>query len=195
MGKGKKDYSKSLIYKLCCNDTNIKQIYIGSTTNFRVRKNKHKSECNNKNGLSYNEKKYVFIRENGGWKKWDMVLVEYYNATDIIDLKRRERYWYDLLNSTLNSFKPYITQEEKKEYYKEYYVNNKEKYIEQSKINYEKNKEKICNIKKEYYEKNKERIKESHREKYKCHICNKELTIGNKARHEKSKYHLKFINA
>ena len=191
MGKGKKDYSKSLIYKLCCNDTNIKQIYIGSTTNFRGRKNTHKSDCNNKNGVAYNEKKYVFIRENGGWDNWDMVLIEYYNATDIRDLKKRERYWYDLLNSSLNTYKPYITLEETKENLKENYENNRERVKEY----YKNNRDKKLQYQKEYYEKNKEKNNESQKEKYKCHICNKELTIGNKARHEKSKYHLKFINA
>jgi len=36
------DYSKSIIYKICCNDINIIDIYIGSTTNFITRKAEHK---------------------------------------------------------------------------------------------------------------------------------------------------------
>ena len=39
------DYSNSIIYKLCCRDVNVKEIYVGSTTNFRARKNQHKSCC------------------------------------------------------------------------------------------------------------------------------------------------------
>jgi predicted GIY-YIG superfamily endonuclease len=43
------DYTKGLIYKICCNDENIKDIYIGSTVDFKRRKGRHKCNC-------YNEK-------------------------------------------------------------------------------------------------------------------------------------------
>ena len=43
------NYNKSMIYKICCNDLKIKEIYIGSTTNFTKRKQTHKSYCNNIN--------------------------------------------------------------------------------------------------------------------------------------------------
>ena len=39
------DYSKTIIYKIVCNDLNVKDIYVGSTTDFTKRKNKHKSCC------------------------------------------------------------------------------------------------------------------------------------------------------
>ena len=41
------DYSKTVIYKIVCNDLEVKDIYVGSTSNFRNRKNKHKIKCNN----------------------------------------------------------------------------------------------------------------------------------------------------
>ena len=37
------DYSKGFIYKLCCLDVNIKDIYVGSSTNFKERKKQHKN--------------------------------------------------------------------------------------------------------------------------------------------------------
>ena len=38
-------YQNSIIYKLChCSDLENENIYIGSTTNFRNRKNGHKSK-------------------------------------------------------------------------------------------------------------------------------------------------------
>ena len=43
MPKVKADYSNTIIYKLCCNDPSITEIYIGHTTNFTQRKNRHKS--------------------------------------------------------------------------------------------------------------------------------------------------------
>ena len=36
-------YQKGLIYKLCCKDLNIKDIYVGSTCNFARRKCQHKN--------------------------------------------------------------------------------------------------------------------------------------------------------
>ena len=50
------------IYKIACNDTTVTEFYIGSTTNVRVRKNKHKSDCNNENGKHYNLKIYQTIK-------------------------------------------------------------------------------------------------------------------------------------
>ena len=43
------NYSKTIIYKIRCEDENITDIYVGSTTNFIKRKNIHKSVCNNEN--------------------------------------------------------------------------------------------------------------------------------------------------
>ena len=70
------DYSNSTIYKLCCKDTSIKDIYIGSTTNFRQRKSQHKNCCNNENNKHYNYRLYKFIRENGGFDNWEMFMIE-----------------------------------------------------------------------------------------------------------------------
>jgi hypothetical protein len=39
MPKNQTDYSKTIIYKLCCLDTDVKDIYIGHTTHFTSRKN------------------------------------------------------------------------------------------------------------------------------------------------------------
>ena len=132
--KQKVDYSKGLIYKLCCNDANITDIYVGSTVNFRARKNKHKHQVTNENNKDYNSKKSKFIRDTGGWENWQMVLIEYYAAKDYRDLERREREWYDILNSGLNSIRPYTSAEEKKEQqaesYKKYYDKNKEHFQE-----------------------------------------------------------------
>ena len=36
------NYENSVIYKLCCTDPTVTEVYVGSTTNFRKRKNQHK---------------------------------------------------------------------------------------------------------------------------------------------------------
>ena len=76
------NYSNSSIYKLCCNDASITDIYIGSTTNFRRRKFTHKSSCHNSKSQNYNQNVYQFIRENGGFNAFDMIEIERCNATD-----------------------------------------------------------------------------------------------------------------
>ena len=58
------DYSKTIIYKLCCNDINITDIYIGHTTNIIKRKYQHKNCCNNEKNKNYNYKVYQYIRDN-----------------------------------------------------------------------------------------------------------------------------------
>ena len=45
MPKTEIDYSKSVIYKIVCDDLNVKDCYVGSTTNFIKRKRHHKEAC------------------------------------------------------------------------------------------------------------------------------------------------------
>ena len=70
------NYDNTYFYKICCKDITIKEIYIGQTTDFTRRKSCHKQSCNNANSLGYNIRLYKFIRENGGWDHWDMILIE-----------------------------------------------------------------------------------------------------------------------
>ena len=67
------NYNNIIIYKLCCKDPLITDIYIGSTTNFTKRKAAHKSNCNNENCKEYKFYVYEFIRDNGNWTNWDMI--------------------------------------------------------------------------------------------------------------------------
>ena len=155
MSQKKVDYSKGIIYKLCCKNPNIENIYIGSTTNFKNRKNQHKSDChNNNNQITYNLYKYEFIRDNGGFENWDMIMIEEFGCNSKKELELRERYWIEELKSDLNSMKrPSTTIEEKKEYMKKYLKNyceeNKNKIKEQKK-----NKDKT-----KYYESYKNKMK------------------------------------
>ena len=80
-------YNQSIIYKLCCKDPSITDIYIGSTTRFARRKSQHKSICNNTdtNNQSYNFYVYQFIRENNGFSNWDMIEIEKYEDWGDLD--------------------------------------------------------------------------------------------------------------
>ena len=183
------DYANSSIYKLCCRDTDITDCYIGSTTNFRSRKWTHKNSCNNENDKAYNYKVYQFIRDNGGWLNWDMILIEKVNVIDGNELRKEERKWIEQLNSTLNQTIPTRT-------IKEYYENNKMEKREYQKEYRENNKEIINEKKKRYYEINKVKIKEQKNEKrnkkVECPICKSIINMSGLSRHQKSK---KCINA
>lgn len=108
------DYSKTIIYKLCCLDNNVTDIYIGHTTNFRMRKSQHKSSCKTEsNKKTYNLKVYQCIRKNGGWDNWNMVQIEEYPCKNIREAGARETHWMKELNSTLNCVLAFNTRSDK----------------------------------------------------------------------------------
>jgi predicted GIY-YIG superfamily endonuclease len=215
------DYSKGLIYKLVCLDTNVKDIYIGSTTNFNERKRQHKNACNNEVDKHYNYKVYQFIRNNGGFVNWSMELVEYFPTDDKLKLLKREGELIRESNATLNSK---IAGRTEKEYREEYYENNKEHIAEINKEYRDNNKEHIAEIKKKYRDNNKETItlqmkgyrdnnkehiaeinkkyrdnnkeviQQKKKEKFTCD-CGSCIRIGGKSEHIKSIKHIKYVES
>ena len=162
------DYSKGLIYKLCCKDANLMDIYIGSTTNFKQRKRDHKRRCINENCYGYNGKVYQCIRENGGWDNWDMIQIKTVNATDRRHLETEERLVIEELKPTLNSCIPTRTHKEWYEANKEpksatdtaWYEGNKQGFLEKMKAYYKENQDTIFEKKKAYYKENQDTILE-----------------------------------
>ena len=102
MPKKPVDYSKVVIYKIVCNDLNVSDCYVGHTTDFKSRKNCHKSKCNNENVKGYNSKVYKSLRENGGWNNWSMIEIEKYPCNDAHEARAKEREWYEKLSANLN---------------------------------------------------------------------------------------------
>ena len=189
------NYKNGMVYKLVCNDLDITDIYIGSTVCFRKRKYQHKHSCNNINNKRHNLKVYKFIRDNGGWDKWNMILVATTPCNNKLELRQFERKYYEELNATLNSDYPGRTKKEWVENNKEiikikkkgWYQKNKEYLkIKQNKYN-EENKEIIKIKKKEWYQKNKDIIKIKKILKINCPICDKFITKNNIKRHQKNK--------
>ena len=139
------------IYKLVCNDVEIKECYVGSTTNMKVRKWDHKHRCSDKNNTTYNIYLYQFIRENGNFENWDMIQIEEFEFHTRHELNARERYHIEQLQATLNSYIPTRTKTE-------WYVDNKEYTSEKHK--------KYYNDLLEYYYVNKE-FKDDFKDNYK----------------------------
>jgi len=113
------DYSKTIMYKIVCNDLSIKQCYVGHTTDMTKRKCAHKSRCNKEKDKGHNLKIYKIIRENGGWDNWTMLLVEKFPCKDKHEACKREREIFEELGAIMNTRRPYITHEDKKQYDKQ----------------------------------------------------------------------------
>ena len=88
-------YNDTIIYKLICNDENIKDCYVGHTTNFDMRKRVHKYNCTNINSKDYNVYIYKFIRNNGGWEKWEMQSIEHLQCNNKYEATIKEREYID----------------------------------------------------------------------------------------------------
>ena len=142
MPKHNIDYSKTVMYKIVCNDLSILHSYAGHSSKYTTRKSQHKYSCNNGD----NKKIYQIIRENGGWENWTMLQIESYPCANEAEASLRERYWYEQLNADMNTYVPSRTKheidisEEKrarekirrvsrkaylKEYARQYYIDNK----------------------------------------------------------------------
>lgn len=183
------DYSKTVMYKIVCNDLTIKD---GHTTEYTKRKNVHKYDCTNNNGKHNNYKVYQFIRENGSWENWSMILIEKYPCNDSLEATQRERYWCEQLNATLNSYVPSRTSPE---YYKanvlkikQYREENVDKIKQQRKLYRSKNVQKIADRKKRYSEQNIEKIQRYANAVIHCQ-CGCSYTRANKHGHLKSNKH------
>ena len=117
------DYSQIVIYKIVCLDLEIKDIYVGSTTNFIKRKYQHKLLS----GKHTNLKLYDTIYDNGGWEAWEMIEIEKYPCADKNEATKRERFYYELLKANLNSRNP---NRKNKEFYQTNKVKIQSKYKE-----------------------------------------------------------------
>ena len=173
------NYPKAHIYKLCCKDLDVQDIYIGSTINFRRRKSRLKNNCNNISSKEHNLYVYKFIRAYGGWENWCMVLITEVNCNSKLELHQKERQHIEALKATLNIGIPARTQEEKKIYYKNY-----------NQIYRQVNRDYIIQYKKDYYYKNKERFPFVY-SPVKCECCNVIIDKTSLKRHMKSKKHIK----
>jgi len=159
-------YENAIVYKICCKDTSIIDIYIGSTCGFDYRKRNHKYNCNNENAKDYKIYLYEFIRQNGGWDNWDMIQIKKVECSSKRELELLERNEIENLKPSLNKNIPHRTKEE----YREIFKNNNPTYY------------------KDYYDKN----KETRLEKKLCE-CGKYYSNQHYKRHIKSNYHLKNI--
>ena len=117
------------------------------------------------------------IRDNGDWNNWSMIEIEKYPCNDKNEARFRERYWYELLEATMNTQSPTVNLEKRK-------VTDSVR----KKIYYDQNRDKINEKHKVYREQRRDVNKEKHR--CECGGC---YTTQNKSIHFKTKIHIKYI--
>ena len=164
------DYSNGKIYRMVNNIDN--EEYIGSTTSTLVkRKYQHKVfSTRTPNTLVYKHFNKI------GWENVEIILIESCPCENRDELLRRERFWFDELKPSLNKNRPYVSDEEKKEYI----TGNKEKLAKKAIIYYQNNKEKIAG----YYQNNKEKIAgyyQNNKEKIAEHYQDNKKELAKKA--------------
>ena len=205
------NYDKTHFYKIVCRDTSIKDCYVGHTTDFTTRKHNHKKTCSNQNNRDYNCPVYQFIRQNGGWDNWDMILIDTLSCENNLEARRREREYIEKLNATLNRVIPTRSQSE-------YRADNEELIREIKKHNREKNKDKIKEYQKTYNQENKDKISQKIKDRRKNNLetireyekqayqrnkatrqrpyhceCGKVVSFNSRLDHFKSKKHQQYI--
>lgn len=170
------------IYIIRSKQTN--KVYVGSTVetlNIRLREHKSHKNCTSREILKYSDA--------------EIILIECYECEDEKQLKKREGEYqrqYDCVNIRIEGRTDKEYRQENKEKIaekdKKYRQKNKQAILQKSKEYRENNKEAILEYQKEYYEKNKEKINE----KITCE-CGGRYSHQNKAKHLKTKKHLKFV--
>ena len=198
-----RDYSKGFIYKLTSKDVNVKEIYVGSSTNMKQRKKGHKDNCYNENSDKYNLKVYKYIRDNGGWSNWSMIWIKNFPCNSKRELETEEDKIMKKLNARLNMIGAVMDKEKRKSKQKEYRDTHKEAKTKTDKIYRENNKDKIQSYFKEHYKNNKEHkikyaddyrisnreeINKKQNEVITCE-CGSKSNKGALSRHKKSKKH------
>ena len=100
------------------------------------------------NSKDHNLKVYSYIRSNGDWHSFEMMLLEEVPYVDKITSLKRERYWLDVYQANLNSVIPSRTG---KQYYqdnvdhiKQYGKQYQEDHIKQRKKQYQEDCVFIC---------------------------------------------------
>lgn len=149
------------VYCISCKNPEIKQVYIGCTKNLTNRIYQHTV----KSKVYPNRKLYKFIKDNGDWNNWEYKICKVLKNKD--DGFFFERQYIDENNNTLNLSLPYLTENERLNYHKNYR---------------EKNKEKIKIYKKEYRKK-----------RFNC-ACGAKVCFNNKTAHFKTKKHINYVN-
>jgi mannitol-specific phosphotransferase system IIBC component len=140
------------------------------------------------------------MRENGGFTNYSMIEIEKYPCRDENEASARERHWFEILNSGLNTNYPQRSSQEYKADHKEeiliqqrqHYADNRDKISIQKRQYYTDNKEKKVIQQRQHYADNRGEIAIQRKQTFICE-CGKTSTWCNKTRHLNSKIHKQYM--
>ena len=181
--------------------------YVGSTANITNRKRSHKSNCNNPNHKSHNNLLYITMRENGGFENFKMVILGTAEQLTKREAQAIEEEYRKKEQATLNMNRCYITDEQKKQYNKQYHQDHKQDLLEKQKQYRQDHKQEIAEQIKQYRQKHKTEITEQrkqYRQDHKQEIAEKEkqyrqdnkeeIKIRNRMNYLKAKQNKALVN-
>lgn len=170
------DYSKAVVYKICSKDLSVTECYVGSTTCLRNRRRQHKHSCCNERAKHHNLSVYQFIRANGGWDNWDVILLqEYPDCKSREQLLKYEREHFEKQGATLNQLVPSRKRR------------NKDEIKAYNRAYHEKHKDELNAKSRAWSEKNRDKIHAKGRERVECEFCGSVVSRNSLTRHRKTK--------
>jgi hypothetical protein len=179
-------YGDYFFYKLVCLSHDVDLSYVGSTTNWCVRRNSHKSKCNNPTDKEYNTKKYQLIRENGGMSNFKMVQIGFTEHLTKREAEAVEEDYRVEIRANMNGQRcsgQYYQEhrQERVEYDAKYYRDHRQEKAEYRQVH----KQEKAEYDSKYRQDNHQKINE----KFGCEVCGGRYTRSNKSYHMKSIRH------
>ena len=156
------NYERTIMYKIVCKDTALQAVYVGHTTEFKKRCVNHRSRCYNPNEKCYNIRLYRYIRENGGFDNFNIVIIEQCSFNNKKEAIAHEGYLVNILDASLNDRMPGRTS-------KEWYEQNREHVLSNAK--------------------NTEQRRQRMSQPFECPICKSWMLWAGQSRHNKSNKH------
>ena len=96
------NYTQTNSHKVVCKDLNIKHCYVGYTTDFKRRANEHSRKSQGTILTGPNAMLYDFVKNNGKWSNFDMILIETRQCDGALDARRIRWDFIVALGATLN---------------------------------------------------------------------------------------------
>ena len=118
------DNTEITFYRFVCENPNIINTYVGSTSNFEKRKQSHKVAYSSPDKSS--RLVYQTIKNNGGWDSWKMIEIDTKIVKNKREAERIEQEYIEKYNSDMNMIKA-IEIRSIPEIGKQCYIENSEK--------------------------------------------------------------------
>ena len=99
-------YINIAFYKIVCNDANITDLFVGHTNDVHRRNETQLMECTNMRCNAYNTPINQFIRNNGGWDNFKLVVIDHVSCHTLLEVLQLKRIHIKTQNANLNSVVP-----------------------------------------------------------------------------------------